>query len=150
MLTKGRGASPFQGTLAQFVGGAETCDDDCINADGLEERVCIAERAYERNRPPGTVHFAVSDSKAGSTRPSTNQIEKRYEGDFVERSSGEKLLDTLLATCGYTFCGDSSSPSFFILFLGKLGENRKKQRMEDKVVATCKVWEKYTTSERRA
>lgn len=42
--------------------------------------------------------------KLVSTRPGTNQIEERYgeEEDFVERSSGEKLLDTLLATC--TIC----------------------------------------------
>lgn len=59
--------------------------------------------------------------KLVSTRPGTNQIEERYgergrgKRDFVERSSGEKLLDTPLATC--TICSAATldlSPSFFI------------------------------------
>lgn len=63
-------------------------------------------RGKERNRPRGAVHFTVLDSKASfyqaGHKSNRGEIWGGGERDFVERSSGEKLLDTLLATC--TIC----------------------------------------------
>lgn len=80
--------------------------------------------------------------KLVSTRPGTNQIEERYgmrrggEGDLVERSSGEKLLDTLLATC--TICS-AATLDLSILFHPVFLATESERRMEDKAVATCKM-----------
>lgn len=66
--------------------------------------------------------------------------------DFVERSSGEKLLDTLLATCAICSAATLDLHPFSSRFLGKLGNER---RMEDKAVATCKIFGEDALDERR-